>query len=396
MSRLVPWFRVAVAMTAVGWGANHFAGLLAVYRDNGHSEAFVSFAVGIYAAGLIPALLATAAVGDRVDHRAPVRLAVVLSAVGTALLAVGAEYDVLLQVGRFVAGAATGIVLAPGTAWLMDLSRATPGAGARRATISLSLGFGGGPFVVGLIGQWAPYPEVLPYVAHLLLSVLAGAVVWTAPVDSVARDGTPSRDWSMVRTTLLSREFLRVVPATAPWVFGVATTGFAIAPGVIEIVTLEVAAGAVILGAVLFGGVAIQPYAKQVEHRAPGRTLSIGMAVAAGGLLVTAWGFAVEQPWLLFVIALFMGAAYGLLLVGGLSRVEAISHPADRTRINAVFYALSYLGFAAPYVFVLLTDHLMSPSAVMLAGAGVAVLTLLTLPRGNRGPRRRVEAARAR
>lgn len=389
---MTPWFRVAVAMTAVGWGANHFAGLLAVYRAGGHSEAFVSVAVGIYAAGLIPALLVIAALGDRIEHRAPVRFAVVLSAAGTSLLAMGAEYDVLLQVGRFVAGVATGIVLAPGTAWLMDLSRATPGAGPRRATVALSLGFGGGPFVAGLIGQWAPYPEITPYAAHLLLSVLAAVVVWSAPLPRKTREVAGPRTWAAARATLATKEFLRAVPATAPWVFGVVTTAFAIAPGVVPVRTLPVAAGAAILGITLFGGVAIQPWGKRLEHRVPGRPLVAGTALAGVGALAAAVAFRLEWAWLLFVIALVMGAAYGLLLVGGLSRVEAISHPEDRSRINAIFYALAYLGFAAPYGFVLLTDHLMGTSTVMLIGAAVAAVTLLTLPR-HPTPDREIAAA---
>lgn len=389
---MAPWFRVAVAMTAVGWGANHFAGLLAVYRNDGHSESFVSIAVGIYALGLIPALLVMAALGNRFDHRTPVRLAVLSSAFATALLAAGAEYDVLLQVGRFVAGAATGIALAPGTAWLMDLSRASPGAGARRATVALSLGFGGGPFVVGLIGQWAPYPAVTPYAAHLLLSIVAVVVVWRTPVGPAANHGAGPRSWATARATLATREFLRAVPATAPWVFGAATTAFAIAPGVVPIRTLPVAAGAAILGITLFAGIAIQPWGKHLEHRSPGRPLVVGTILAGGGSLVAAAAFRLDRGWLLFVLALVLGAAYGLLLVGGLSRVEAISQPEDRSRINAIFYTLAYLGFGAPYAFVLLTDHLVGPSTVMLIGAGVAALTLLSLPR-HPTPDREIAAA---
>ncbi|QYJ03391.1 MFS transporter [Nocardioides panacisoli] len=382
MSTIAPWFRVAVAMTAVGWGANHFAGLLAVYRE-GHSESFVSIAVGIYAAGLIPALLVTAVVGDRFDHRAPVRVAVVLSAVGTVLLAFGSAYDALLPVGRFVAGAATGIVLAPGTAWLMDLSRV--GAGPRRATVALTLGFGGGPFVVGLLGQWAPAPEVLPYAAHLLLSCVAVAAVWLLPVAPARNAGAARRSWATARATVAAPTFLRTIPLTAPWVFGGAATAFAIAPGVITVTTLPVATGAVVLGLTLFTGVGVQPLAKRLEQRAAGLSLSLGTACAAVGSLVCAWAFRVEWPALLFVIALVLGAAYGLLLVGGLARVEAVSLPEDRTRVSAVFYAFSYLGFAAPYVFVLLTQHLLGPSAVMLVGAAIAAVTVATLPRPRPG-----------
>ncbi|MDN5744684.1 MAG: MFS transporter, partial [Nocardioidaceae bacterium] len=389
---LQPWVRVALALTAIGWGANHFAGLLAVYRQAGQSEAFISFAVGVYAVGLVASLLVTAVVGDRIDHRAAIRFAVVVSAAGTALIAAGAQQDALIQVGRFVAGIGTGAALAPGTAWLMDLSRDQPlGTGPRRATIALTAGFGGGPFVAGLFGQWAPHAEVTPYLPHLVLSVLAAVLVWRAPVAPADRSG---RDWRGVRRAVAAREFLRTVPATAPWVFGVVTTAFAIAPSVVKVQHLPVASGAAILGVVLLGGVLIQGPAKRMEERAMGRPLRAGMSVAALGAGLTALNFQLDQPLLLFVGALVLGAAYGLLLVGGLSRVESVSEPEDRSRVNAVFYAISYIGFALPYLFVLLTDDLIGPAPLMWIGAGVAVLTLVSLPRmpTDQQPRTRVRA----
>lgn len=381
-----PWQRVALAMLAVGWGANQFAGLLAVYRLDGLSESFISSAVGVYAGGLIPALLVSALIADRIDRRAPVRLAVLMSAVGTVLLMLGAEHDGLLQLGRLVVGAATGAALAPGTAWLMDLSRDDgAGTGARRATIWLSLGFGGGPLIAGLAAQWSPYPEVLPYGLHLLLSTVAIVLVWNAPVQSVVHDPAGPSRAAEIRSVLTSRDFLGVVPVTAPWVFGVATTAFAIAPTAVTITTLPIATAALVTGTVLVAGVSIQPWAKQLEHQARGRTLWIGMLAASAGLVITALTFRVEQVWLLFLISALLGASYGLLLVGGLSRIELLTEPDDRATVGAIFYALTYLGFAAPYVFVLLTNSLLSPVTLSLLGALVAALSVVWVARQRLG-----------
>ncbi|WP_051217713.1 MFS transporter [Nocardioides insulae] len=378
---LAPWLRVAIAMTAVGWGANQFAALLAVYREQGHSESFVSFAVGVYAAGLVLALFVVAAVGDRVSHRTYLRVGVLAAVAGTLLLMFGAEAESLIPVGRVVAGAATGVILAPGTAWLMELSRATPGAGPRRATVALSVGFGGGPALAGLVGQWAPVPAVSPYLLHLALSAVAVPLVWSAPVGPVGH-GTPSPDsWRSTLRTLRTSTFVRSVAPTAPWVFGTAATSFAIAPGVVPVHTLPVAAGSVIMALTMITGVGLQPLAKRVERRRPGRTLRWGMLAATAGMLLGALTFWSQLVPLLFPLAAILGAAYGLLLVGGLSRLEAISAPADLTRVNAVFYALSYLGFAMPSVFVLLTERGISGVTVMLAGAVISAVTLALLPR---------------
>ena len=54
--------RVAIAMLAVGWGANQFSSLLVVYRSAAHlSDTFASLAFATYALGLIPSLLAESA-----------------------------------------------------------------------------------------------------------------------------------------------------------------------------------------------------------------------------------------------------------------------------------------------------------------------------------------------
>lgn len=379
---LAPWQRLALAMTAVGWGANQFAGLLAVYRLDGLSESFISAAVGVYAGGLIPALLVSALVADRFDRRAPVRVAVLLSATGTVLLMLGAEHDWLLQLGRFIVGAATGAALAPGTAWLMDLSRDDgAGAGARRATISLSLGFGGGPLVAGLVAQWSPYPEVLPYGLHLLLAAVATVLVWRAPVQPVVHDPEGPSRASEVRAVLASRDFLGVIPLTAPWVFGVATVAFAVAPTAVTITALPVATAALVTGTVLAAGVGIQSWAKRLEHQSRGRTLWIGMLTACAGMVATALTFRLEQLWLLFLVAALLGASYGLLLVGGLSRIELVTEPDDRATVSAIYYALTYLGFAAPYLFVLITDTLIGPVALSLLGAAAAVLSMAWVAR---------------
>ncbi|WIM73475.1 hypothetical protein QP028_08170 [Corynebacterium suedekumii] len=83
-------------------------------------------------------------------RKALIRPALVLSAVGSLILILGVTGSVLvLAVGRFVVGAAIGLVMAAGAAWLQELSTGPPHVGARRATVFLSAGFGLGPWPAG-------------------------------------------------------------------------------------------------------------------------------------------------------------------------------------------------------------------------------------------------------
>jgi hypothetical protein len=72
---------------------------------------------------------------------------------------------------------------------------------------------------------------------------------------------------------------------------------------------------------------------------------------------------------------MLLGTAYGWILVGGLTTVEEVAHSDDLGTVNAVFYSLSYLGFAAPLVNTLAL-RTMSAETLMLVGIVVALLTI--------------------
>jgi len=44
----------------------------------------------------------------------------------------------------------------------------------------MSVGFGLGPLVAGVLAQWAPAPTVLPYLPHLALAIVAFPLVLRA------------------------------------------------------------------------------------------------------------------------------------------------------------------------------------------------------------------------
>ena len=76
------WVPVALTMFAIGWGANQFVSLLVAYRrDEGLSAVDVSALVGVYALGLIPALLVLGPVSDARGRGPVLRAAAVVSVV---------------------------------------------------------------------------------------------------------------------------------------------------------------------------------------------------------------------------------------------------------------------------------------------------------------------------
>ncbi|MEO6605974.1 MAG: MFS transporter [Aeromicrobium sp.] len=373
--RIPGWLRVAAAMFAVGWGANQFAAMLQVYRDeDGASAEAVTALFGAYALGLIPALLIVGPISDRIGRRRIMRPVLVLSTVATIILIVGGDQLWLLLLGRLAAGVASGAAFAPGTAWIKELSAdRPPGTGARRATLALSGGFGSGPLVTGLCAQWLPAPTLLPYVPHLLLMVAVIAFSWSAPEPGVRRSHDERRRRREVWDAIRSRQFLLGVTFTAPWVFGAAATSFATLPTFVDIGTAEIAVIGALAGLTLWTGVAVQPLGRRIGD--PRLTIATGLTAAALGLVTGILLESTGQTWLVVPAAMLLGAAYGLILVGGLTTVESLAHPDDLGALNAVFYSLTYTGFAAPLLCTLALNS-MAPATVMTIGVVVLVLTV--------------------
>ena len=175
MTRRTPpaWVRVALVMFAVGWGANQFSPMLIVYRHAlGLNAGEIAGLFAIYAATLIPGLLAGGPLSDRFGRRACVLPFAALSPVATLLLVLGPHSLPLIAAGRALAGLCSGMVFGPATAWVQDLSGGSA-LSARRAALALSAGFGFGPVVAAALAQWAPHPLVVPYLPHLVLGVAA-------------------------------------------------------------------------------------------------------------------------------------------------------------------------------------------------------------------------------
>lgn len=359
------WLRIGLGMFVIAFGANLFAPLLPAYRlTTGLSDPQVTFLLAIYVAGLVPALLTGGPLSDIHGRRALIRPALLLTGLGSVVLTLSAGSVAVLSLGRFIVGAATGLVMAAGAAWLKELSAG--GAGARRATVALSAGFGLGPLISGLIAEFLPRPDLLPYLVHLLLLALIAPLVWTtrSPTPGASRRAWFSR-------SVLSARFLWAVAAWAPWVFGTATTAFATLTSIVmEQVEYPVAFTGLIAAVAMGTGTLIQPVVTRLgEGVVPPAVLGLGLTVA--GMFVSVAVVETGSPWLVPPAAVLLGGAYGVMMVSGLREVQLLAPPAELGAATAVFYSLTYVGFFAPFLLSFL-GPLIGYTICFLIGAGVA------------------------
>jgi hypothetical protein len=384
------WVRVAAALFAIGYGANQFSPLMVLYRERGHYSAVtVAAFFGVYAAGLAPGLLLGGPASDRWGRRRLAVPALAVSVPASGVLALGGVpvvSEAALYTGRFLFGVVTGIAMAVGTTWLKELSQppwdlgADQGAGARRAALALSAGFGAGPLVAGLLAQWAPLPMELPYLVHVVLTLGVLAAMLGVPETRVPGSGAPTG----FRVHLPAR-FRRVVAPMAPWVFGAPAISFAVQPAALGpwIGGVGLIYATLLTVLTLSTGMAVQAWARRLDRRSPVLAARLGLGALTLGILLAAGAAAAGSPVLALPASVVLGAAYGLCLVAGLLDVQRMAAPEHLGGLTAVFYTLTYVGFCIPVALAALTGLAGYP-VLLLALAVLSALSLAVVVRTGR------------
>lgn len=387
MKAFPAWVRPAPAVFMLAWGGNHFTPLLHLYESVGHYDPWqANLLLGMYVAGLVPGLLIASALSDRYGRRPLLIAGTVLGVAGSALLACGLSSFVLLLVGRALAGVGVGIAMSVGTSWMKELSSppfdltAGSTAGARRPSLTLTLGFGVGAAVTGLLGQWAPAPTVTPYLVHIALSLVALVILASAPESLAAGDRSTRAWWQDLRVPSAGhRTFRRLIVPAAPWVFAAAGVAYAIMPAVVqdelgEWTTLY----ATVLTVVTLGsGAIVQNFVPAINRWTKGHALQVGLGLMTAGMALAAIGAAIRVPAFAFAVAVILGVAYGICVVSGLIRIQRIATPSDLAGLTGVYYSLTYTGFLLPAVLAALLPVV--PYAVSLAVVTAVCLGCLAL-----------------
>ena len=373
-------------MFAVAWGGNQFTPLLVMYRlQHGFSAFTVYVFLFAYVIGIVPALLIGGPLSDRVGRRSVMLLAPAIAAAGSILIAVGADLSWLLLAGRFFAGIALGIGMAVGGSWVKELSAqdpaCVPGTGARRAAMSLTAGFALGAGVAGVLAQWAPWPAHLAYLVHVSICAVAAVGVFVAPET---RPATPIEERRRLIADLKipsasHRRFLMIVVPLAAWVFGSASVAYAVLPSLMADKSghRPIALSALMSVAALGAGFAIQSAARKIDTPLGARAAIVALVIVAGGMFLAAWAASALTVAAALIAAVMLGCGYGMALVAGLLEVQRIAGPDDLAGLTAVFYSLTYLGFAVPAILSSLSTQLPGIATYPMLFVGGGVLAAL-------------------
>lgn len=385
-ARTAPWLRVAPTLVVVAWGGNHFTPLLLAYeRYEGFSVTEANLFLAFYILGLVPGFALAGPLSDRYGRKRLLFASLALALAGTAVLGLGGSSALLLCLGRLVSGLSVAAAMVVGTTAVKELSippwdrRADAATGASRAAMSLTVGFGVGAGVSGAIAQWAPLPTLTPYLVHAPLVLLAGFVLFFAPESTTAHPGSAPL-LAGLRVPIAARgTMLKVVLPLAPWVFGAGALAYAVVPSLTTSLTgeLSIAFAALLTVLALGVGTVAQAVTRTVAARLGRSTPAIGLGLVVLGTLGCAWQAASPSIALALLIAVVLGAGYGISMVAGLIEVQRVADPEHLAGLTGIYYSLTYIGFALPYALSLLEPLAGYPALLI----GLAVLVALCLAR---------------
>ena len=368
---------VGLALFTVGYGTNVSTPLLVRYQERLDLDPTTTLSIFVvYVVGILATLLVAGPLSDRLGRRPLVVPFVAASGVASLVLIVGRDSLLALYVGRLLLGVVSGAVIGTASAWLQEL--AGRGDERRVAAITTAVlygGFGFGPAVTAAMEQLLPAPLVLPYLTH---AAMAFAVVpFVARVPETFVPPEPRRPFRVELGIPPGRrvEFLLVLAPTAFWVYGFASSAFALFPVLLRdaLDDVDVLVGGATAALTAWAGIMARP----VSRRAGARLASIvGLWAGTSGLALGAIAFATDLWPLVLPAAVLVGAASGILLTAGLTIISESTDDDTRGALTSSFYVAAYLGMPGPILVTLLGRVVSTTSALALVTVAAAVVSI--------------------
>ncbi len=352
--------------------------LYPIYQSQlGFSELMITVIFAVYAVGVIAALIITGSWSDQIGRRPMLALGLAFSAASAVAFIWGGALIPLL-IGRLLSGFSAGIFTGTATVAVVEMA---PRQWREQATLVATAanmgGLGLGPFVAGILAEYAPAPLLLCFVLDLGLIALAAAVLYVAP--ETARK--PDRPRLTIRKPAVPPAVRGVfIPAAIAGFAGFAVMGLftAVAPAFVGKVlgySNHALTGSVVF--MLFIGSTIgQTFQSRLPRPARLPVGCLGLIIGMGFLIA-----AIESQSLTLMIfaGAIAGAGQGASFRAGMGEITAASPAERRAEVASTFFVVAYVAISIPVVGLGLMARVydLTVAGVIFASV-VAVLSLIS------------------
>ncbi|MCQ4310397.1 MFS transporter [Pseudomonas stutzeri] len=331
----------------------------------------ISMIYVVYMLGALFGLLFMGRLSDTLGFR-PVMMAGLLLGWGGTLLTMIAWSLPSLNIGRFAVGLSSSLIVTSASVGLVHISR--DGASQRIAMITsflLAFGFGLGPITGGITGQWLPHPLITTYIPSLVLGVLAVYALMRAEVKPHAgkvplgwRAFVPRLAWA-ARHDSLAFALTCACPFFAFGVFGIYAS---MAPLFLDKMVPwhgPIVSGTAI-GVILMASAMVQLLSAKMSARWCG-FFGLLAVVLSNAMLV--FNFKVGSSVIFMIGVCAAAASHGMCLLAGISMVNRIASPTERSGLISTYLVCGYVGSILPLIAVgWIADHYGLPTAITILG----------------------------
>lgn len=349
-----PFAWVSFAMIVGVMGTALISPLYPLYKEAWQLQASdISLIYVIYMGGALGGLLFLGRMPDRVGFRRVMQWGMALALLGT-LVCMLASNMLSLSVGRFIVGVASSMLMGSSILGLSLL--AGTGQAQRAAMLSgflMAFGFGLGPILGGIVGQWFPSPLFNAHVPTLVLGAL-GLIALSrlqlpghaTPNHGIAlqwRDYLPRLTWPEP-----SNSRLFILTSCLPFLaFGVFGLYAAMSPLFLDKLVPwhgPVVSG-VAIGIILLASGCTQMLAGRLPTYRCAVGGMLGLAIGNALLMANLW---TGSAMLFGLGVVFTSVGHGMSMLAGMRMVSLISRPEERAGLFSTYLVIGYLGSMAP------------------------------------------------
>ena len=326
-----------------------------LYQDQwGLSASDVANLYVIYMVGALAGLLFLGRLGDRIGFAATLLIALMMALAGS-LICMLAQEAVALAVGRFLVGIAGTLATSSGVAGLTLLTpREERGNIALKCSLLVAFGFGLGPVVGGIVGQWLALPLVVVHLPSVVMLVFS---VWA--IHRIE----PRLKMRELKSRLKRADFMprltwphaphRATFALAcilPFItFGVFGLYASMSPTIIR--NVLGLGGPLVSGAgialILTGSCFTQISFRRMHYA---RAAMVGFSLLALSSIIMIANLRVGSGALFGLGLLLTAMGHGASMFGGSQAVNLIADDGNRASLTASFWAVGYCGSIVPMI----------------------------------------------
>jgi len=372
-----PFAMVSLALIMGTIGTALASPLYPIYQQIWHlSPSQITYIFVAYMFGCLGTLLFLGRTSNTIGFLRTLQIGLVFISIGL-VISVFAENALILSVGRFIIGIASGLMT---TSAMLGMMQTIPESHKQLApqlvSILTAIGFGLGPFVGGVIAQFSQTPLVTPYLPIILGAVLCFVGLFWLKTPAFERQPFSIAP-KLLRPEPQYHAVFMIVGLTAFNVFAAFSLFASLSPSFVQDILPwhgPLVSGTAITCILLISAV-VQFSAKAVPAK---KCLNIGLMIMLVSLVSLALCMILKASILFFASDILFGIGHGFALMGAFGVIHAITTLQNRAAVMSTYLFIGYLGTIVPIIAVgYLADHFGLGVAVISFCVAISALSLI-------------------